>query len=265
MARKYLLCIPIGGLNDILCRIKLCYDYCIKHNRIMLLIWPFWEIFSLKPQYKKRIITDVNRIRKIMHANKRFLYPIKHRSVPLVELLVQRPETKHWNKTDLKRKYRHPVISYVYYGGGKGSFSSISFFRLTPRARNYIKARAIKPPYTGIHIRNTDYTSNYKTLLDNHRNIISKRRIFLATDSYSVKEYALTLNHSIRSYAALNPGDRPIHRGINYGLQQKLEMICDLILLARSSHIIKPLPYYGFTRLALFLQSHPRVLKMLIG
>ena len=34
---KYLLCRPCGGLNDILCQIGGCYNYCAKYNRILLI------------------------------------------------------------------------------------------------------------------------------------------------------------------------------------------------------------------------------------
>src|SRR5690606_1748594 len=33
---RFVLCIPHGGLNDTLCEIERCWDYCIKYERVLL-------------------------------------------------------------------------------------------------------------------------------------------------------------------------------------------------------------------------------------
>ena len=62
--KKYILCRPVGGLNDIFCQIEKCWQYAEKYNRILivdtdksqgLLGQNFLDFFFLKKKNSYRI------------------------------------------------------------------------------------------------------------------------------------------------------------------------------------------------------------------
>lgn len=86
MEEKYLLCRPLGGLNDILCQINYCYNYCIKFNRILLIDTSFLyehnsfscsfdKYFDFIKKVKIQIITNKEQIYDIIGDNNKSVYP----------------------------------------------------------------------------------------------------------------------------------------------------------------------------------------------
>ena len=143
----------------------------------------------------------------------------------------------------------------------------------TPRAIGKIGG-----PYLGVHIRHTDYQSDYHPLIEQLA-AAKMARVFLATDNQQVlDEFRPSLpGKEIHSFAKdLSVDGNPIHlRSADEGdvFRRNSDAILDLLLLALSGHIVSAditnSPYgfkkSGFTVLAMELASQKRYLSELLG
>jgi hypothetical protein len=80
---KYLLCRPLGGLNDILCQIYNCYGYCLRNNRILMIDTEynsffgksFDTYFSFNERISINIIYNSTEIKSIIENNNFTTFP----------------------------------------------------------------------------------------------------------------------------------------------------------------------------------------------
>jgi hypothetical protein len=152
--------------------------------------------------------------------------------------------------------------------------------RLQPHLTRELLARfgKIGGPYLGVHIRHTDYQSDYHPIIE--RLAAAKMaKVFLATDNQQVLDQfrASLPGKEIHSFAKdLSVDGNPIHlRSVDEGdvFRRNSDAILDLLLLGLSSHIVSAditnSPYgfkkSGFTVLAMELASQKRYLSELLG
>jgi len=75
--------------------------------------------------------------------------------------------------------------------GGPNISNLLQISKLDSALQNKIKTKyeSIPKDYVAIHIRNTDYSSNFKKFHEDHMHLLKNKSIFLATDDYKVVEY----------------------------------------------------------------------------
>jgi hypothetical protein len=76
-------------------------------------------------------------------------------------------------------------------GGGPNIIKLFDIIKLNDELKELIVERYKKLPYKylGVHVRNTDYTSNIHQFFDKNKSLFKSRDVFLGTDDYRTIEF----------------------------------------------------------------------------
>lgn len=192
-----------------------------------------------------------------------------------VERETQQPLT-----FDFAKNYPHDLLVHQQHRRRPFAVSVFMRLRLQPLLTSELlsRFRKIGGPYLGVHIRHTDYQSNYRPVIERIATT-DLEKVFLATDNQQVlDEFRRSLpRKQIFSFAEdLSADGKPIHlRSSAKGdvFRRNRDAILDLLLLALSVRIasaeITNSPYgikkSGFTVLATELANQKRYLSELLG
>lgn len=298
MKIRYLLCRPQGGLNDKLCQIERCCRYAEHFGRTVIVDTAyaggdsFHDDFARYFQSRQpRLILSLraradaiegatvvptflqNRINDYQAAPKVPRTPLKERASNL-------PLT-----FDFSRDHDAQVLVHHQDGGGRQSLFALLRLALRPALVAELQRRLqiIGGPYLAVHVRHTDYFSDYEGLLQKIKTH-QPPKLFLATDSQAVLDaFRSTLKTTkILNFShSLSPDETPTHIVSGSGAPSEnylrnQDAILDLLTLSLSKHLlVAPLAgrhgasvapkYSGFSVLAKNLQSAKVILRQLVG
>ena len=181
----------------------------------------------------------------------------------------------------------HPAELIIHHmtGGGEESIETLSLLKLKYEIINKInlKINFLGVDYDAIHIRNTDYRSEYATFLKRLNLKSLGRRIFLCTDNLDVIRVAketMCQNEIIvieKYFPMSKTNNSPIH--FQWGLSKEviylnnINMLAELIGMAKSKNLFYPnlseninqVKFSGFSLLAENLKSRPTLVDQLMG
>jgi hypothetical protein len=138
------------------------------------------------------------------------------------------------------------------------------------------RIEAIGQPFGAVHIRNTDYQSHYRPIVDQMAGSILLP-VFVATDSLKCRQYCESVfgRNNVIHFSELPDEESPIHINRNFrsAFERNSEAILDLLTLALSNEYYKiPLKrddqvewYSGFSNLAGNLMRNSEILTSLFG
>jgi len=293
LAKGFVYCRPRGGLNDMLCQMEKCYNYCKKYNRHLFIntdrsgflddfanyFYTTNPIITLGTQQKfKEVITA-----KIGSDAAIDIYPqvlrdslFSYHSIHTdsFESVVER-ETSTPLTFDFSRSYQDEILVHEQYGGGRNGETFLNQLKIKPDVSEIIKRNINQlGSYVAIHIRNTDYKTDYKEYL---YRIISKRKersIVLCTDDRKVQKYAIgkygakiILTHTVPSVQK----GCTLHDNSNLNrYETNLNSLIDLFILASARRLYiarlnneQLIRNSGFSILAMSLHKHSAVVKKL--
>lgn len=173
---RILLCRPEGGLNDMLCQIQKCYKYAKRWKRVLIIDTNYAGANSFKDKFSKYFHTNDSDV---------YLDADKFETLELMQVhpsfLQGRVNTyrAEWSTGDddfidtqskkplkLSFKSDHPEQLLVHHGagGGEKSVRAFSWLKLNTNLLDEItwRIKRIGEMYTGIHIRHTDYKTDYQ-------------------------------------------------------------------------------------------------------
>lgn len=280
MEKKYLLCRPLGGLNDVLCQINYCYNYCIKFNRTLLIDTTFIyehnsfsdsfdKYFDFIKKVKIHIITNKEQIYNIIIDINKTIYPtsLKNQilnyqitfdeSLNILEQFKSNEENLY-----LKKIFFHEdIVVHHSFGGGIESHKIINLMKINKSIAYEFKQiyLQIKKPYIGIHIRNTDMTSDYKKFLEKNFYLInSYENLLLATDSIESKKYFYDMfkDKQIFNYSKVLETNEPLHTQSKNKHLSFTNTLIDLLLLVYSEKLIISTETSGFANLASYIHNN---------
>jgi hypothetical protein len=294
-AKRYLLCRPRGGLNDMLCQIEKCCRYAETTNRVVIVDTVFDGALEFgdhlanyfkSRQSKLKLALDEPLYSELLSCT---VFPkeltgrintyqaVRNNRVGRLDLAGE-PLT-----FDFDKNYKESVLVHQQWGGGDASIWALLRMQLRPSLSDELKKRirSISSSYLGVHIRHTDYRSDYKSVLHEVESL-RPEHIFLATDSEEVlNDFRQSLKYGVvHSFAAeLSKSRTPLHHSLQVSAQKRYirnrDAILDLIMLGLSSRLVvghlKPDPsrrfnptLSGFSRLAKNLNANKIVLKLLL-
>ena len=287
-----LLCRPVGGLNDILSQIDNACRYAELSGRTVVVETDSPSTIHFKDAFSNYFISKQPYLR-LSAANYRHLFDAlqvfptclfgRVNSYPAVHIREKQgycdAETSTRLSFDFNRLYSEPLLVHHSDGRNGNSLSALGRMRLHDRIVDTLvdRLRAIGSPYTGIHIRHTDYQTNYESELIKLQPVIPGA-IFLATDNRVVVEFCRSIfgDGRVYSFARLpdHPG-KPVHL-FDAGdpiYEINKDAIVDLLLLALARQFfflqiknnIHGEQHSGFSVLANRLRSVPFLLHYLIG
>lgn len=146
------------------------------------------------------------------------------------------------------------VLIYFRSGGGLDSLKSIDLFKLRPEISHEVENRLkhLAEDYDAIHIRHTDYKTDFKSFLFNIRDELKGRKVLLCTDNKSIIKYttrileeSIIIDDSTHNTNELSSTKaKPLHFQWNLPLivrrDNNIKMLSDLVGLARSSRLFFP-------------------------
>lgn len=293
--QRLLLCIPRGGLNDTLCQIQKCLDYAIEFDRTVIidarksgLMGQFDDYFSIDPHIQ-------NIIPHLDHDIYPFLNSLRcvpaslHNRIDSFKSAFYSPFQQY---VDIKnnmligfnfdRDYSEPLLVHEQAGGGTDSWELLSNVTLQPDVARHIlsKLSVIKEDYVAIHIRNTDYQTDYQNLFSWLRPQLINKQILICSDDANMFEQArLTFDQSTvfsvsNTFAQINTQNQPLHIHEKYhnDLEKKnatIDALTDLLALGGASDLffskVITGQISGFSSLALFLYKKKYVIKNLLS
>jgi hypothetical protein len=191
---KFVICQPLGGVNDTLCQIGHCIKYAEKFNRKLIIdtksASDFYDHFSnyfeviksknmIHPQLLGEDITAIH-------------------NDPMYTLGVDlkfNPDIPKLYPLDINNDSNEKYVLHRNFGGGFDSFYAVQYFKLLPYLADEIKQRKQSlGEYCAILIRHTDYQTDYEAELIKIRALNDETPLYVFTDNYIVQDFAKTLD-----------------------------------------------------------------------
>lgn len=288
LCSRFVYCRPVGGLNDTLCEIEKCWSYAERNGRALVidtrvsgLMGEFSTYFSLKGTRIPVFPTVTQEL--FDHLNTLTAYPEvitgnfgKYTCTHIEEFEARVEITTNTQLTfDFQETYPQGVLLRESLGGGLASEEAIKRFTLRPEVRDEVvtELKKLPPSYVGVHVRNTDYVTDYKAFFEVILPKVTGRTVLVCSDDAEVIEYAreyFELSEVISSSSTSVPKGSRLHEDISYPdaaacKQAAINSLIDLFALAGSESL-----YYtdvtrgrtsGFSMLAnhLYLNKEARI------
>lgn len=277
---KYLICIPRGGINNMLSRIDLCYTHCLKYGRILV-------IDSSKSWFKDDIRDYINFNSPIIYKdnlnelydklNNESTYPpeFKGELNNINNFKYSKAGYTYNDKiidNDLFNDYSETVKVHLSCGDGN-PINLMKICSFKPIILNVFRERYNQLPkdYISVHIRNTDKKSNIGKFLEKYKNKIKDKPIFLGTDhAPTINNFRELFGSNIYSFANI-PDNNGMNIHYNHSLvptnEFNVDCLVDLLLLAAGavlylSHVIK-YNESGYGRLAMTIHNDKDLFRQL--
>jgi hypothetical protein len=313
-SQRYLLCRPRGGLNDTLCRIALCWEYAKRFQRKLIidcqkssLFGHFSDYFCVRdstddviPSLNAELLQQLAPLscRPASLRGSLEAYPVRFQNgVGYVHAHTGNP-TRFCNTYPMQfvDDFPEDVLVYEDSGGGTASFGLLSHLVLNRSLLAEVEQtlQRLPPRYCAVHIRNTDYRSDYRRILRKIRSQVAAMPLLVCSDDPAVIDYAAQVFprrvlRTPRSVQSRHSTGR-IHEGALTSPHDRTraaaEAIIDLVCLAnattlyagRVSSVFRPMVesvksemfrpisvVSGFSALAQYLCSNKHILDALLG
>ena len=261
---RILLCRPLGGLNDMLAQIEKCYRYALKYNRKLFIDG---SRGGFRDDFARYFIPAPH----IFFEKIDFLSPPFDVFPPHLRDDIYHYELSYWDNNllglptffitfDFKHDYEEQILVHESAGGGIFSIFALTRLRLKPEIRLHITTiiRGLQEleksgKYDGIHIRNTDYKTDYPSYFNKIKNRINKTTV-ISTDDYECQQYAqsffgekLKIVTDIPDLSIANRDNRlpdnrlpdnRLHGNLNLDrYKSNVDTLADLFILAYSDHL----------------------------
>jgi hypothetical protein len=290
---RILLCVPHGGLNDTLCQIEKCREYALSYGRDLYLdtrrsglMADFDTFFELDRSPGLNCITRVDD-KTFVKLNMLSAFPseVQGKIGGYLNIYCQKTHlqieaaSKSVLTFDFARDYSEDLLVHEQHGGGLRSANLMRQLKLSAMARAYISERLAPLPvrYDAVHIRHTDYKTDYVKFLLELRGVVAQKYVVICSDNAEVIAEARSIlsNSNVLTVTQLpDLHGKPLHQFRSYKFENErieatLRSLADLLALAMSErfHFTNVERGYasGFSRLASFLHENKFVVRSLLG
>jgi hypothetical protein len=281
---RYILCRPVGGLNDSLNQIEMCWQYAEATGRTLLIDGMYSGMLDRLDRYFE--------IQKKQRLQPVFYYPSMAELLNRLTCLPKCVAGKINSYTaigsanncidaitgdplnfDLAHHHQEELLVHHQYGGGTLSYSAIARIQLvTAIAQRIIELKKSHTSYIAVHIRNTDYQTDYEPVFQALRAHAHHRQILVCTDDLRCKRRALEVFGEDLFSATTTPdtAGHSIHANPNLNRwEENCNSLVDLAMLASADQLFITKTtsglYSGFSMLANHLNHNRTVLYSFLG
>jgi hypothetical protein len=225
----------------------------------------------------------------------RILNRFKYCFSPLIDLPIFRFYYFLWLNANLrfhkidfigKHLKKESVVLYAPPISGSESLQTLKLFRLNEYIRNQIfeRLRDLPDDYDAIHIRHTDYKTNYKDYILSIRNKLIGRTVLVCSDNADVIIFAkqnlmCSKIISVTNYDELSidscsfrPAHYQWHLPLDIRRSRNISMLAELVGLSKSARFFYTTVekdgfegHSGFSKLAEGLRKNPDILNKWLG
>ncbi|SFR34925.1 hypothetical protein SAMN04488005_0731 [Yoonia tamlensis] len=293
--KTYLLCRPRGGFNDAMVQIEKCRLYAIKYNRVLLIDttrsgirMPFQDVFTPQEHFGCEVLGWTDGMIPAFDALTS-VYPreICHRISSYETEWV--PQHAYYVDTltgcelnfDAAQDHSEQLIVYEQAGGGPASFAALDRLCLVPQIARLIvdNLRSLSADFDAIHIRHSDYKTDFATFLTRLRSVLRGRSVLICSDSAQAISAAAEILHPTTTVFGVTQtpdlGGVPLHNAATLDRTEALvDLLSDLFALALSRRLFftavnedqtDDLRISGFSLLAFILNKNPDTVKRLLA
>lgn len=262
---KFLLCRPRGGFNDTLNQIEWCFRYAERFNRTLIIDTEYLVATGIGVNFSKIFrLTHPNTpiflqltAELTHHLNKLSTYP--HACYGRLDQYQTRlnEQCKFIDTTsgsaltfNFNKDYSENVLIHDQLGGGELGIHCLRRLQLTESFRHDVLS-LLQPllgnTHLGIHIRNTDFITDYKSFFKSIYEKTIDHRVLVCSDTYEVIEFAknyLSQSEVIHLSHPPHSGEFSLPTYATYACNEKQRyelMVClfaDLIGLGMSSSLM---------------------------
>jgi hypothetical protein len=290
LADRYLLCRPRGGLNDNLCQIQLCWEYAEAHGRALIVDGKKSSMFSEFSDFFEPI--DSSARVSLNSSSFDFLngpaecFPAEVTGLINTYRATYSDDCRNMIEVttgvqlsfDFAKRYEVPILLHDQCGGGTKSFECLNRVVLSKEMRTVVSDafRRAGSGYIGVHVRNTDYQTDYKPFLESISSEVAGKRLLMCSDDVDAIRYAKNFFSSSDVFAVSDIPDThqsPIHEERTKLSDEQREKnainsIVDLLLLGMSeklffTNVTQGFPS-GYSRLAGYLNENKDVIRGLV-
>ena len=196
--KRYLLCRPLGGLNDTLCQIDHCRRYAEQFGRILIvdgrysgILGEFGDYFDMAGEGHILRTTspempDIDAMDCLPTEVRGRVSSIKWSGYASPQGYVATDEiTGAPLRFDRTCDHAAPLLIHEQAGGGVNSFDLLERLTIAPALAARIRAvfDSLPQPFLALHIRNTDYKTDLDMVLEFMRKRNVRRDLVLCTDN----------------------------------------------------------------------------------
>lgn len=255
---RYILCRPQGGLNDMLGEIEKCCHYADRTNRVVIVDTDYRYATSFHDDLNKyfestreNLILSINGFEDLINQLDVFprflggrLFSYKTIKKWPTDFMID-SISQEFISFDFNEEYSEKLL--VHHATGGAINSHLIFGKLKLKKNLVIelekRLNKIGGPYLGIHIRNTDYYSDYSNVLKSMEQQ-KLEKIFIASDNKNTaNDLKVQLkNKSTFSFSnSISVDNEPIHLKLNLSKDEifirNVDSILDLLMLALSKKL----------------------------
>jgi hypothetical protein len=285
----YVLCRPRGGLNDSLCQVERCWRYAEEKGRTLLVEASRSCFFGEFSTFFSPLVESAA-VRFSLNG-----FSLDDESVMPADLSGRvssyqagySAERENWIDSqsgvlltfDFSKNHEERVLVHDQCGGGTLSFALLERVRLSRELGEVVRARLARlgKPYLAVHVRNTDYKTDYSALFDTIYPDARGRRLLVCSDDVTVISNARRFfdrSDVLSSSDIPDTEGKPLHsewtmRDTGERKQMAINSIVDLCALASAeklyfTSVSKGYPS-GFSGLAAHLHQNKSCLERLLG
>jgi len=285
--RKYLLCLPESGFNDVCNQLARALHYARRHHRILVVDA---RHSSLKDSLAKYFSTASKDI--ILHPGKALLrhfdtldvYPpdLRGRIRHTPDILPKRlyPPPAQSRSIDLSQPYRETLLVDYAYGCGAVALDWLRELRLVREVALAVANALVVlgDDYDAVHIRNTDIETQYLPFFRRIFPLVRGRTLLICSDDRNCREAAKKFfveSQTVTVTDIPDTGGERLHYYTGQDVQAKnLAMLTDLLALARARRLFVTAAtggkttagaFSGFSHLARQLHEHQDVVDGLFA
>jgi hypothetical protein len=282
MIKQIFICQPLGGFIDICNEIIRCLHYCEKNDCFLLIDTRYssfrMNIYDFFSFFHKSIVIDEDIINNLdlfyeNNINEDNFFPKYY-----YNNFISKNVKKKLVITDLSKTYKEKFI--IRSNGAYGPFF-YDFLKITKMKENildilrnrYYENNLNNLFYIGIHIRNTDYKSDFKKFymkLLGNKEIEKKTNILICSDDLDVINYFFEKKdfcnlYSFSDIPKLENKNIGIHNIKNLDEETKkqinIDLICDLFLLILSHKFYFSSYESGFSKTIFECRKNKKFIK----
>lgn len=284
--KKYLLCIPRGGLNDALCQIYKCLTYAEKQHRTLIIDSKKSGLFRDFDDFFEFIHIDTQCISRTNESlykkyNRYSCYPPECKGKLNSYVAEHNAKLKsytidggpHIIKFNREQTYKEKILVHEDCGGGVQSLQLLKRLKLKEDIAQLARQQIAKlgRNYIAIHIRHTDYNSRYKEFFQEIYPSCINQNILVCSDNASVIEEAKIFFDQSEILTTDTPqlGDNKcLHHPNNYNdatekFNAPIYAIIDLIAMASAKSIFYPNIYKENKKMRVTVSGYSRLAESL--
>ena len=139
--------------------------------------------------------------------------------------------------------HRRIILIHHDCGGGENSIECLKWLKFTKKVSDEITNRLsqLKKPYSAIHIRNTDYQTDYVPFFEEIAPKVAGKNLLVCSDDYACIEYAKKYfvdSHIVTVSNIPDTGGKSLHNNEDLDLYQtNLDALVDLVALSLSDEL----------------------------